>query len=750
MVGTLLVCSCLFAVSSDEASPTAASPTAVLAAYRDAEAEAGKGSDAQVKLALWCEAHGLASDRMKHLARAVLADPSNATARGLLGLVAYDGRWARPEAVAEKIRTDEQLTAALAEYNSRRERTPETADAHWKLALWCEQKGLRAEALAHLTAVTRLDPRQAKAWTHLGYKVHGGRWMTPEMIAAESAEAAATARADRLWRPRLERLKGYLAFKDKGRKADVEARLAEVTDPRAVPSVLAVLGSGNAEAQLLAVQVLGQIASPESSRALADVAASARSEAVRRAAAETLRRRDPREFVDRLIARLEDPIRYHVRPVAGPGQAGELLIEGDRFNLGRVYEPPPLPRVPVTPGSTVERDLAGSVVINVALVVSNTAVLNFLTPALTWAMITQSLEPVFRTPLNTRTLGSMPNGRSPAALPLPRVIETFLGRNSGLSAVPLILNPLAPWVASLDGVQTQAPIAAGSRMSGPNQGAPPSMPQPPIPVPIERMVREIQTAASESRAQQRADIKSLEERNAAVRKANDRVVLTLEAVLGRSLGSSRSDWERWWNDQRGYVLASRSLATKPTVFEDVTPDYTPRPVGRFVYDRQIGYYTPPTDCFAAGTTVQTIAGPRAIESIKLGDRLLAQDTATGALRYEPVLAVHHNPPVATLRLDLGAETIVTTDIQRFWQARKGWLLARDLKPGNEIRTLAGLARVVAVDSDLRRPVFNLDVAAGHDFFVGSTRVLAHDHTVVEPVERPFDGAPEIGAVAARP
>ncbi len=60
-----------------------ADPTpAELAAYEAGRAAAGKSPAAQVKLALWCEAHGLKAERVRHLALAVLADPANAAARG--------------------------------------------------------------------------------------------------------------------------------------------------------------------------------------------------------------------------------------------------------------------------------------------------------------------------------------------------------------------------------------------------------------------------------------------------------------------------------------------------------------------------------------------------------------------------------------------------------------------------------------------------------------------------------------------
>src|SRR5689334_17826626 len=95
---------------------TSAKPDA-LKAYEEARAKVGRDADAQVKLALWCEAHGLTAERVKHLALAVLADPTNATARGLMGLVAYRGKWERPERVSDRVKADEAETAKLADYN---------------------------------------------------------------------------------------------------------------------------------------------------------------------------------------------------------------------------------------------------------------------------------------------------------------------------------------------------------------------------------------------------------------------------------------------------------------------------------------------------------------------------------------------------------------------------------------------------------------------------------------------------------
>src|SRR6516225_4770872 len=100
-------------------------PARDLKTYEALKLKAGKDSQAQVKLALWCEAHGLDAERLKHLAQAVLADPGNATARGLMGLISFGGRWESPEKIGEGIKTDSERAARFADYNGRRARLVE-------------------------------------------------------------------------------------------------------------------------------------------------------------------------------------------------------------------------------------------------------------------------------------------------------------------------------------------------------------------------------------------------------------------------------------------------------------------------------------------------------------------------------------------------------------------------------------------------------------------------------------------------
>ena len=103
IVSTLLSCVVL-AASVPVEDPPAAPPD--LKAYQEAKAKVGRDADAQVKLALWCEAHGLTAERIKHLTLATLIDPSHVGARGLLGLINYQGKWQRPDQVSRDVSTN--------------------------------------------------------------------------------------------------------------------------------------------------------------------------------------------------------------------------------------------------------------------------------------------------------------------------------------------------------------------------------------------------------------------------------------------------------------------------------------------------------------------------------------------------------------------------------------------------------------------------------------------------------------------
>jgi Pretoxin HINT domain len=651
--------------------PAAPAAAPDLKAYQAARDALGRGSDAHVKLALWCEAHGLSAERVKHLALAVLTDPKNAAARGLMGLVDYHGRWESPEIVSDQVKADEALTAKLAAYNTRRAALAGTAEDHWKLAQWCEVNGLDAEARAHYVTVTRLDPSREAAWKRLGLKKVGGRWVSDAQLAQEQAETSAQKKADTHWKPLLLKWHGWLHDHGPKKRADAQAALDRLDDPRAVPLLWAVFATGDATDQGAVVPVLARLDGPAAGRALAMIAVFGKTPAVSRAAAETLRLRDGRDFIGLLVEMVRKPLKYEIRPTNGPALPGELYIEGAKADVRRVYlQAPDLQRaiaqipprifdasVPFDPYGDRNLILAGGNVMGTGL-------------------------------------GATPQGVLTAVSAVPPT-------RHGPSTAPVNVDVVA---------------ARRDRE-------------------IARRIERIQTSIDASRQQLLNDVATVETMNAGANQVNGQVLPVLKVVTEQDLGASPDDWKAWWADQRGYVYEPPPTeSTKP-----VLTQYVPNPVTAGAHH----------SCFAAGTPVRTIEGPRPIEAIKVGDRVLAQDVATGRLQYTPVVAAFHNKPAVTYKVVAGDETVSCTAIHRFWKTGHGWVMARDLKTGDLLRTIGGNARVATVETDRTQPVFNLEVGAGTSYFVGHSGLLVHDNSTVWPVSHPFDAPPDLAIAGER-
>ena len=234
MIQAILLCCAMLADGDKPGGPTAADRTA----YQAAAAKVGKNAAAHVRLALWCEAHGLTAERTKHLNVAVSVDPTNALARGLLGMVPFQGKWEKPDAVKQELADDPRYQALFREYQDRRVHTPQkSADAQLQLAAWCHENGLKDEAMAHYHLVTRLDPSRDTAWIHLGYKKHNNRWVKPDVLAAQKLEAEHQKHADAHWKLRLEKLRDSLESRLESQRLKAEKELYQITDPRAVPMI---------------------------------------------------------------------------------------------------------------------------------------------------------------------------------------------------------------------------------------------------------------------------------------------------------------------------------------------------------------------------------------------------------------------------------------------------------------------------------------------------------------------------------
>ena len=704
------------------------------AAYDAASRQAGQDANAQVRLALWCESHGTTAERMKHLAAAVAADPSHALARGLMGLVSFEGKWERPEDVSREAKEDPARQTVMTEYLDRRSRAPDTAEGQFKLAAWCEQNGLKPQAAAHFQRVVRLDPSREAAWRHLGYKKQGGHWVKPDEVAAAKAQAQDQQKANRRWRPILERSRSGYQSKSAARRAEAEQALARITEPDAVPMVWAVFGRGEPPLQKAAVQVLGQIDDGSATWALAMLAVFGGSSQVRRQAIETLRRRDSREFAATLIAMILEPIEYEVKRVRGPGQGGELLIKGQGSapNLRRLYSPP-APATGLRPGDYVVHDENGLPVL--------------LRPVglYTSGMVTLGQLQAYAQTYPTAPANNFPNllahsGLGAQGQKLGQMLVNFTEHVGGLSGN---IGPDGSGYLYQEALKAPAlnpfiPVNPGSGFIFQQSVT--------DVIPVGQMALEAQKSAYVAGRQLDSDVAAIAEYNQGLAQVNDRVLPVLRDISGLDLGPKPLEWRKWYVDLVGYRLNLAQTYENPTVVEQVPLAYQPRPVpiGQ-LFSPAIGVRV--MSCFGAGTLVRTLTGLEPIETLRVGDSVLTQSTKTGALAYRPILAVHHNPPSKTFRVAVGGETIVSSEFHRFWEAGRGWVMARDLEQGDRIRTLDGPSAVTSIERGEVMPVYNLDVAEDHDFFVGRVGALVHDNTLPDLREKPFDA---IGPLAVDP
>ena len=207
-------------------------------------------------------------EREKHLKFAVAFEPGNSLARGLMGLVAFKGAWAKPDQVEQECEND-QFQAIFREYLDRHARTPQKADLNFGSPPGVLENGLKEEAMVHYHVVTRIDPSRDIAWIKLGYKKHKDRWNKPEDLAAQKLEADLERHADTQWKTRLEKLREGLESKVETRRLKAERELNEITDPRAVPMIWKTFGAGGEKLQLITVELLSQIEGPSASFFLA-------------------------------------------------------------------------------------------------------------------------------------------------------------------------------------------------------------------------------------------------------------------------------------------------------------------------------------------------------------------------------------------------------------------------------------------------------------------------------------------------
>lgn len=201
-----------------------------------------------------------------------------------------------------------------------------------------------------------------------------------------------------------------------------------------------------------------------------------------------------------------------------------------------------------------------------------------------------------------------------------------------------------------------------------------------------------------------------------------RVLRTVSAIASRSL-ETPEQLAAWWReaDDRAEVRGQQVSANyESTWYVDR------RGPSRIARPNVVREFTV-ASCLAAGTQIITELGPRAVETIEPGDRVLAQDVETGELAFKPVLGRTIREKAVLQRLRTMGDEMVCSQGHPFWINGIGWVQARALQPGMPLHTVNGAIEVRSVEPAGEGTVYNLIVADAHSYFVGrESPILSHD------------------------
>jgi hypothetical protein len=217
---------------------------------------------------------------------------------------------------------------------------------------------------------------------------------------------------------------------------------------------------------------------------------------------------------------------------------------------------------------------------------------------------------------------------------------------------------------------------------------------------------------------------------------NRPIAEVLSAVSGQQLGNSAKAWWDWWDSYNDVYREPKPVQqTVEPKYVPVVASPPPSPVAQVYRISQWRW----GECFAAGTAIWTLEGPKPVERVVVGDLVLSQNAQTGALAYKPVLRAAKRPPAKLVTVTVGQDVLRCTGGHPFWVPGHGWVHARRLDTPAFLHALTGTAEAASVRPGVTEKTFNLEVADFHSYFVGREKILVHDVTPMTPTTTDVPG-----------
>lgn len=254
-------------------------------------------------------------------------------------------------------------------------------------------------------------------------------------------------------------------------------------------------------------------------------------------------------------------------------------------------------------------------------------------------------------------------------------------------------------------------------------------------------------------------VQAVQWKNARTGVLNEQIYEALRTATGQELENQPQAWWEWWQayneqyageekpeielrDAQYRETATVVYPERPRVGKEYKPGLSSAP-RRYVSGppsfARPGIGLARCSCFAAGTSVWTEMGPVVIEEVQPGDRVLSQNPASGELVYRMVLDTTIRPPSPTLRIQVADEELVATLGHPFWVVGRGWKMAKQLKPGDQLHGVHGGVTIDTIETGPEAEAYNLVVADTKTYFVGASRLLVHDNTARRVTDVPVPG-----------
>lgn len=229
-----------------------------------------------------------------------------------------------------------------------------------------------------------------------------------------------------------------------------------------------------------------------------------------------------------------------------------------------------------------------------------------------------------------------------------------------------------------------------------------------------------------------SDIRQL---NDLIHTKNSRIQYALRRATDVNPGDSPEDWWRWWYDENEIYTAARPVSYKRVEAVEVTSSPQIPSSG---------------ECLVAGTPIWTDLGPKPVESLQVGDRVLCQNLDNRKLEYRTVLYPTTRPETPTFQIMLEDESIQASGGHLFWVKGEGWTKTRDLRVGWSLQTANGSSvEIKYIQSSASLPLYNLVVDHHANYFVGSSKILSHDSTIQARGEQSVEASANRGGVTPR-